>query len=140
MKNIIKAVLALATLAIVSFAIYDNSSTPDMKFSELRHEAHKVKWLTEYQGSMKKEVLAFDFQLQEGIKSRFKVPEEVEFVSGTPIVNQARIKDAEKGVFIQQGQCLAKNAFGVKTKHLWEVEYVLTDQVKEIKRVEVFNL
>lgn len=81
----------------------------------------------------------FQTHVMEQIESKFKYPATVEFENRYQVVTGARLIDASSGLYFNNGGLTAKNAFGVPTKYLWEIEFECNENFK-VKRIDVFEM
>lgn len=125
----------VAVCFAIIFAIFSaipKLPTPPDRFSE-KNESQKITWLrNELQNS-----IALNRVLVQRIKAQFKYPEEVEFLNDEDMITfYSKIQDANTGTCFNNGDLVAKNAFGVKSKYYWEVKFILTDSIKELVHVK----
>ena len=124
---------------ILVLAFTGEDELPQKPFSQM-NTTEKAAWISNYQNSFETNVTMFQVSIQEGIKNKFNFPEEVEIEDEYQILANSRIKNADTGECFNNGYCLAKNAFGVKSKYYWEVNYTLTDSLQRINEINIMPM
>ena len=129
-----KLVFASACLfaLLLMFAALKPDKEP-LKFSQM-NETQRIVWLRkELQNGV-----ALNRVLVERIKSQFKYPEEVAFESDEDMITfNAKIEDANTGLCFNNGDLIAKNGFGIKSKYYWQVKFTLTDSATNLVDLKV---
>jgi|JI102314A1RNA_FD_contig_91_790645_length_2626_multi_2_in_0_out_0_1 hypothetical protein len=112
-------------LLILSALKNDQKPTSFREMNELQ----RTVWLRrELQNSV-----ALNRVLVNRIKSQFKYPEEVKFESDEDMITfNAKIEDPNTGLCFNNGDLIAKNDFGIKSKYYWQVKFTLTDSSKNL--------
>ena len=136
----IKLILVLFTFTIIVLTIVFGSSETEnpneppegTSFSKMT-TSQKEYWINEYKNSLSMETMLFQKHLQDNIKGKFKYPEEVEFSSNeSMMLSDSRIDNAAIGSCFTNGELVAKNALGVKSKYYWQAYFTITDSLKRV--------
>ena len=134
-------VTGILGIIVVGGAInYQSSDTKKVRDNlEVTHlsDAHdKESWM---RNQILEQSLSITSASIQAIRQKFEFPEEVVVYDMSSFTTDAIIQDATTGQVMSQGFCTAKNAFGVTSRHLYEVTYLISHNSFTIISVNVYE-
>jgi hypothetical protein len=146
MKIVVFVFLATIVMMSIGECSSDTKSTqPEVaasvrltqsQFDSAPYEA-KMKWIESYlkTGGSQYE---FSAQMLRAVRNMFNFPEEVKFGFGeAPLFKNGTLVDADMGFVFYKGYVTAKNAFGMKSKYVFQIRTVVKPDSLYIDNVSV---
>lgn len=134
-----KLILAGIVFAIILVSIFvdmdEKEEISNLPYSEMLLPQKKA-YLIDFIKEVSDENMMLQVQSENYIRKQFKYPEEVEFID-KPILYNSKILSIDSGYVQLKGYLTAKNAFGVKAKHEYNVKYKVTTQDKKIMNISI---
>lgn len=147
----IVAFLILSAIVMISIGVCstDNESiqpkeSPSVNITQAQFDSasyeEKMKWIESYliNGGSQYE---FNAQMLRAVRNMFKFPEEVKFGFGeAPLFRNGTLVDADLGFVFYKGNVTAKNAFGIKSKYVYQIRTVVKPDSLYIDNVIITEL